>query len=155
VSKTAEITGIWHRHEAGLLAVVSVVVIAGSVIGGRAFFRIRETTNFGSARCYTVSSYGQGKPSTGTTITAGGRTGSAAQGESALSVCAMLWRQGFLNHGTGMLHPSAAVADAAEQPVPALAACTLPDGTAGIFPEVGPFTCGKLGLASPPTRPAQ
>ena len=140
---------LWHRHEAALLAVLSVIVVAGSVAGGAAFFKTGEATNHGSARCYTVLSVGNGTSFMGTTIVAPGQFGSPEQVESALSGCAALWRQGFLIPGSTFRHLSQAGQDSGTRRIPTLVACTLPDGTAAIFPTEGPFTCGKLGLASP------
>ena len=148
------VASLWNRHEAVFLAVLSVAVIAGSVVGGAAFLKTREATDRGSARCYTVLSVGSGPTFTGTTIAAPGRPGSADQVQSALAGCTALWRQGFLVHGSTVRHPPQAVQSARAEPVPTLVACTLPDGTAAIFPTKGPFTCGKLGLASSPNQPA-
>jgi hypothetical protein len=148
------LASLWNRHEAAFLAALSVVVIAGSVVGGAAFFKTRDAVDRGSARCYTVMSVGSGTNFTGTTIAAPGRLGSAEQVQSALAGCAALWRQGFLTHGATVQHPPQAVENAGAGHVPKLVACTLPDGTAAIFPTQGAFACGKLGLASPPNRAA-
>ena len=154
VSKARPLVSLWNRHEAAFLAVLSVVLVAGSVVGSAAFFKTRQATDRGSARCYTVRSIGNGTTFTGTTIAAPGQFGSAQQVQSALSRCAALWRQGFLSHGSTVQHPSPAVQSAGAEQIPMLVACTLPDGTAAIFPTEGPFTCGKLGLASPPSHSA-
>ncbi|HKN49773.1 MAG TPA: hypothetical protein VJ010_06055 [Actinomycetota bacterium] len=138
---------MWHRHEAALLAVLSVIVIAGSVVGGAAFFKTGEATNHGSARCYTVLSVGSGTSFMGTTIVAPGQVGSPEQVQSAIAGCASLWRQGFLTAGSMIRHPPQAGQNSGT--IPPLVACTLPDGTAAVFPAEGPFTCGRLGLASP------
>jgi hypothetical protein len=148
------LASLWNRHEAGFLAVLSVAVIAGCVVGGTAFFKTRDAIDRGSARCYTVLSVGSGTNFTGTTIAAPGRLGSAEQVQSALGGCAALWRQGFLIQGATVQHSPHGVQNAGAGRVPELVACTLPDGTAAIFPTEGAFTCGKLGLASPPSRTA-
>ena len=140
---------LWNRHEAALLAVLSVIVVAGSVVGGAAFFKTGEATDRGSARCYTVLNVGSGTSFTGTTIAATGQFGSAEQVQSALAECTALWRQGFLVPGSTIRHPPQGEPSAGTRPVPTLVACTLPGGTAAIFPTEGPFTCGRLGLASP------
>jgi len=150
----AALASLWNRHEAVFLAVLSVAVIAGCFVGGAAFFKTREAIDRGSARCYTVPSVGSGTNFTGTTIAAPGRLGSAEQVQSALAGCAALWRQGFLTHGATVQHSPQRAQSAGAGHVPTLVACTLPDGTAAIFPTEGAFTCGKLGLASPPGRPA-
>jgi hypothetical protein len=148
------LASLWNRHEAAFLAALSVVVIAGCVVRGAAFFRTREAIDRGSARCYTAMTLGSGTNFTGTTIVAPGRLGSADQVQSALAGCAALWRQGFLTRGATVQHPAPGVQSAGVGHVPGLVACTLPDGTAAVFPTEGAFTCGKLGLASPPSRPA-
>ena len=140
---------LWNRHEASLLAVLSVIVVTGSVVGGAAFFKTGEATDHGSARCYTVASVGKGRSFTGTTIAATGRVGSAEQVQSALAKCTALWRQGFLVPGSTIRRPPQGKPSGETGPDPTLVACTLPDGTAAIFPTEGPFTCGRLGLASP------
>ena len=91
---------LWNRHEASLLAVLSVIVVTGSVVGGAAFFKTGEATNHGSARCYTVLSVGSGTSFMGTTIVAPGQVGSPEQVQSAMAGCASLWRQGFLTAGS-------------------------------------------------------
>jgi hypothetical protein len=154
VSTAEPVASLWNRHEATLLAALGVLLVAGSVLGGAAFFKTQEATERGSARCYTVLRVGTGTTFTGTTIAAPGRLGSAEEVRSALSGCAALWRQGFLTHGSAIRHPPQGLPGAAGVPVPALVACTLPDGMAAVFPTEGPFTCGKLGLASAPGKPA-
>jgi len=149
VSVAGPVASLWNRHEAALLAVLSVVVVAGSVVGGAAFFKTGEATDHGSARCYTVLSVGSGRSFTGTTIAAMGPAGSAEQVQSALAECTALWRQGFLVPGSTIRRRPQGGTSRGARPVPTLVACTLPDGTAAIFPTEGPFTCGRLGLASP------
>jgi hypothetical protein len=149
VSVARPVTSLWNRHEAGLLAVLSLIVVGGSVVGGAAFFKTGEATDHGSARCYTVLSVGSGTSFTGTTIAATGRIGSAEQVRSALAGCTALWRQGFLVPGSRVRRPPQGEPSAGTGQVPTLVACTLADGTAAIFPTEGPFTCGRLGLASP------
>jgi hypothetical protein len=148
------IVSLWNRYEAVFLAVLSVVVVVSCFVGGAAFFKTREATDRGSARCYTVLDIGSGTTFMGTTIAAPGQSGSAEQVQSALLGCTALWRQGFLKHGSTVRRPPPEVQSAEDEHVPKLVACTLPDGTAGVFPTEGPFTCGKLGLASPPSRSA-
>ena len=149
MSVAGPVASLWDRHEAALLAVLSVIVIAGSVVGGAAFFKTGEATNHGSARCYTVLSVGSGTSFMGTTIVAPGQFGSPEQVQSALSGCEALWRQGFLVPGSTVRNPPQEGQNSGTRQIPTLVACTLPDGTAAIFPTEGPFTCGKLGLASP------
>ena len=149
MSVPGPVTSLWNRHEAALLAVLSLIVVGGSVVGGAAFFKTGEATDRGSARCYTVLSVGSGASFTGTTIAATGRIGSAEQVQSALAGCTALWRQGFLGPGSTVRRPPQGEPGSGTGHVPTLVACTLSDGTAAIFPTEGPFTCGRLGLASP------
>jgi len=149
VSVARPVTSLWNRHEAALLAVLSLIVVCGSVVGGAAFFKTGEATDHGSARCYTVLSVGSGRSFTGTTIAATGRIGSAEQVQSVLAGCTALWRQGFLAPGSTVRRPPQGEPGTGTAHVPTLVACTLSDGTAAIFPTEGPFTCGRLGLASP------
>jgi hypothetical protein len=152
VSAAGPSPSLWNRHEASLLAVLSVIVVTGSVVGGAAFFKTGDATDHGSARCYTVPNVGKGRSFTGTTIAATGRVGSAEQVQSALAECTALWRQGFLVPGSAIRRPPQGEPSGETGPVPTLVACTLPDGTAAIFPTEGPFTCGRLGLASPQSQ---
>jgi hypothetical protein len=151
VNRDSRAASLWNRHEPAILAALSVLVAAGSFIGVALFFRTTEPTNRGSARCYTVLSVGSGETFTGTTIAAAGRFGSAEQVQSALTGCADLWREGFLSYGSTMQHPAPSVQGAALEHVPKMVACTLRDRTVGVFPTEGLFTCGKLGLGSPPS----
>ena len=148
------LASLWNRHEAAFLAVLSVLLVAGSLVGGATFFKTRDAIDRGSARCYTALSVGSGTNFMGTTIAAPGRLGSAEQVQSALARCAALWRQGFLTHGATVQRPPQGAQNAGAGPVPKLVACTRPDGTAASFPTEGAFMCGKLGLASPPSRAA-
>jgi hypothetical protein len=152
VNVAGPVTSLWNRHEAALLAVLSLIVVGGSVVGGAAFFKTGEATDHGSARCYTVLSVGNGASFTGTTIADTGRIGTEKQVQSALAGCTALWRQGFLAPGSAIRRPPQGEPRAGTGQVPTLVACTLPDGTAAIFPTEGPFTCGRLRLASPQSQ---
>jgi hypothetical protein len=62
----------------------------------------------------------------------------------ALASCAAFWRAGILQAGSSepIVHPGGSV-----YAVPALVGCTLPDGSAAIFPG-DPETCAQQGLAA-------
>jgi hypothetical protein len=80
-----------------------------------------------------------------TTVAVAGRPGSHAQVRDALGLCAALYRQGFLRVGGQGIDSRAD--GRADHMVPRLVVCTMPDGTAAVFPG-GEATCDKLGLPS-------
>jgi hypothetical protein len=107
-----------------------------------AYVQSQPVTVKTTARCYTVDSLAAGTNFFGTTIANAGRPGTTAQVNDALSVCAALWRQGCLKHGARTaLRPG----PNEHRPVPTLVACTLPNGTAAVFPGRR-GTCARLGL---------
>jgi hypothetical protein len=130
----------WRRP--GLVSVAAVTVALGAT-AGLTYSHFQPVTNTTTARCYTV-------PSTAgdehfTTIAAAGQPGSPGRVGHARSVCASLWRHGFLSTGASGINrppPDSTVT----YPVPALVVCTMPDGTAAVLPG-NAGTCGKLGLA--------
>jgi hypothetical protein len=137
-----------HHHRrwphAALVGALGAAVLVTSAAVAIAYVQSEPVTVKTTARCYTVDSLAGGTNFSGTTIAHAGRPDTTAQVNHALSVCAALWRQGFLKHG----------ARTALQPgpnehhrVPPLAACTLPNGTAAVFPG-RQDTCARLGLPS-------
>ena len=139
----------WTR--APVIVPVVVAIVLSTAAASVAFLRFQPVTDKSTARCYTVASLGGGDRFSGTTISPAGTPGSAAQVDNALGVCADLWRQGFLRLGTTSIQRPA---PNTTNEVPSLVACTLSNGTAGVFPgDAG--TCAKLGLplASRPGTP--
>jgi len=126
-----------------LLAGAAAVVI-GTSAGAIAYVQQSQpVANKGEARCYTVASLAGGDNFHGTTIAAAGTPGSRAQVNLAVSVCAALWRQGFLQPGAaGIARPRGTTG---RHRVPPLIACVMPDGTAAVFPGDS-RTCANLGL---------
>ena len=130
----------WRRP--GFIAVTSGVIVLGST-AAVTFAHEQAVTNRSEARCYTVASTAGHDHFV--TIAAAGQPGSRARVDHAVSVCGALWRQGFLSTGASGINrtPDSSVT----HPVPALVVCTMPDGTAGVFPGHA-RTCAKLGLAT-------
>ncbi|HEY7145210.1 MAG TPA: hypothetical protein VH637_13275 [Streptosporangiaceae bacterium] len=127
----------WRRP--GLIGAASAVIVLGSTAAVM-FAQDQPVTNKSGARCYTVAS--TTGPGHYTTAVAAGPAGRVSL-EHAWQVCRALWRQGFLSTGaSGITSPPAGPGN---YPVPALVVCTMPDGTAAVFPG-GPGTCAKLGL---------
>ena len=125
----------WFAAAAG-----GVVILATSA--AVTYAHDQAITNKTDARCYTVAS--TAGPDHFTTVAAPGVPGSPGRVDHARSVCADLWRQGFLSAGApGITRPANS---SASHRVPALVVCTMPNGTAAVFP--GPAgTCAKLGMA--------
>jgi hypothetical protein len=130
----------WRRP--GFIAVTSGVIVLGST-AAVTYAHEQAITNRSEARCYTVASTAGDDHFT--TIATAGQPGSQARVEHAVADCGALWRQGFLRTGASGIDrtPDRSVT----YPVPALVVCTMPDGTAAVFP--GPaHTCARLGLAA-------
>jgi hypothetical protein len=101
----------------------------------------QAVTDKSFARCYTVASLSTSRY---TTIAQAGTPGQPQpQIDNALSVCADLFRQGYLTPGGPGTnpHPDGKF----DHPVPRLVECTMADGTAAVFPG-GPGTCASVGL---------
>jgi hypothetical protein len=136
-----------YRRRPLLIAASAAVVAAGTSAAAYAYVQHSQpVTDKSEARCYTVAGLSAG-PESFTTIAEPAMAGSPrpAQVGNALSVCAALWRQGFLHPGPQGARGPATPDPAGTSPVPPLAACVLPDGTAGVFPGTS-SVCAALGL---------
>lgn len=136
-----------HRRRPLLIAASAVVVAASTSAGAYAYVQHSQpVTDKNQARCYTVASLSAG-PESFTTIAQATPAESSRRAEvdNALSVCAALWRQGVLHPSRQGAHGPATPNPAGASPVPPLAACVLPDGTAAVFPGTH-ATCATLGL---------
>lgn len=132
---------------------LAVAVVAGGG-GAVAYSQLGSApvTDHSSARCYTQAHYQPGHDFPGTTIavpdysSSDGKITRANGVQDALSSCADLFRQGFLQVGSSHVpaidHPGPAM----DLSVPALVECVLPDGTAAVFPGSTEL-CAHLGLA--------
>jgi hypothetical protein len=141
-----------RQQRAPRLAIVAgaaVVVMAGTGAGAAVYLQAQPVTNKTEARCYAAASLAGGSHFPGTTIAAAGAPGSRGQVDNALSVCAALWRQGILTPGHG---PGSASGGMGRHRVPPLVACTMPDGTAAVFPVEPAPAPGSACLASRASR---
>jgi hypothetical protein len=129
-----------RRRSPAVVTAVLLAVVLSTGAAAAAIAAFQPVTNKAQARCYTVADLAGGRY---TTIATPGRTGSSAQVRDTLTVCAALFRQGFLSVGGRGID---AHADGrADHRVPVLVVCTMPDGTASVFPGDA-ATCAKLGL---------
>jgi hypothetical protein len=116
-----------------------LVVAGGGTAAAIAYFGSTPVTDRTSARCYSAISTDFGSEFPGTTIAAAQASdGSGGQVVAPIEACAAAWRVGI---------PQGIPPNKANPPypVPNLAGCVLPDGSAAVFP--GPAdTCQRLGL---------
>jgi hypothetical protein len=138
-----------NRRRPLLIAASAAAVAVGTSAGAYAYVQHSEpVTDRSGARCYTVASLSAG-PESFTTIAEATVVGSLrpAQVNNALGVCAAMWRQGILHPGPQGARSPATPDSAGSSPVPPLAACVLPNGTAAVFPGTRSI-CATLGLPS-------
>ena len=133
---------LWRRSSVAL--VLAAVTAAGGVgvAAAAAYAHYEKVSNINTAHCYSLPQLGDN----GTTIAVLNTATGSSQVVDALCTCGMLWRDGFLSPGVSSivhLTPTTTV-----HPVPNLVVCTMPDGTAGVFPGTA-STCSNLGLAEP------
>jgi len=137
-----------RRNVTGGLVVALIVATGGGTAAAYAYLHPRAVTDKGSARCYSEAVYVPGAKFAGTTVASAVGGGNNGTIQDALDTCASLWQVGGLRAGAARGTGPVAGATYA---VPALVGCTLPGGTAAVFPGP-PDTCDQLGLApeSPP-----
>jgi hypothetical protein len=130
----------WQRPWFAAMTGGAVLLGTGAAM---TYVHLQAVTNKTDARCYTAAS--TAGPDQYTTIAAPGEPGSPGRVEHARSVCADLWRQGFLSAGaSGISRPRNS---SVSHRVPALVVCTMSNGTAAVFPgQAG--TCARLGMAT-------
>ena len=135
-----------RRRRPGLIAGAGAVVVLCTSAAAVVYVQgTQPVTDKAQARCYTVASLAGGDSFHGTTIGEAARPGSAAAVDDALSVCAALFRQGFLQPGAAGVSPPGPGVGKPGHRVPPLITCVMPDGTAAVFPG-GTGTCQRLGL---------
>jgi hypothetical protein len=135
----------WRRSSIAFVLTLATTAGGVGVAAAAIYVHYASVTNTSTAHCYSLAQVGDN----GAAIAAVGAPESNAQVTDALGVCQMLWRDGFLTPGvTHAVHVTVATT---VHSVPGLVVCTMPDGTAGVFPGTT-STCAKLGLAEP--RPA-
>jgi len=126
------------RYRTTRNVLIAAVAIAALTAGAIAVTRSFQDTIDNSFSCYQHASLDSHvQPVAG----AGDSTDDPGD---PLELCAQVWHDGFFEPGGP---PPAGEGDS---DVPELIACTLPDGTAGVFPREGHPAqgfCGALGLA--------
>lgn len=129
----------WRLGRPGVVIGVSIGIAVAGGAAAAAYVSYQPVTHRTTAHCYSLPSLAGNN---GTTVVAAGAPGSQAQVTDALATCTMLWRDGFLVQGAPeIVHVTQPTT---VHPVPHLAVCTMPDGSAGVFPDGR--TCAQLGL---------
>lgn len=121
------------------------VALLLSASGATAYLLGKPATVRDTIRCYTVDSLEGGDHFRGATLTAASTDDARIDvATDAVGRCADLWREGFLRVGASNAQPPTD-GTGRDHPVPPLAACTLEDGVAAVFPGP-PDTCQRLDL---------
>lgn len=121
---------------------IILATVGGAAATAAVYVHFRPVTNTNYAHCYSFSKVGDN----GTAVAVAGKPGSDAQVTNAIGTCSMLWRDGFLANGVS--HVIRVTESTTIHPIPSLVVCTMPNGTAGVFPGTS-STCAKLGLPKP------
>jgi hypothetical protein len=130
---------IWWRTPAVLSGAVASVVLTAGV--GVAYVAFAPATDHSRVRCYSTAALGSGSSFKGSDISAASSDTNPTPTIAPVDACGAMWRAGIVQPDGGHGYDPAA----AEHSVPALVACVLKGGVAGVFPgDAG--TCAKLGL---------
>ena len=125
----------------GALVGVLVACGAGAVAAER--LTSQPVTNKSVVHCHSTDSLTGGRNYSGSDV-ASAASPSGTNPEDALQACRLLWSAGLLvpgaRHALSLPNPLSY-----DHPVPPLAVCRMPDGTAGVFPGASPV-CSRLGL---------
>ena len=133
----------WRRSS--LAIAFTLVTAAGGVgVAAAAYTHYQRVSNLTTAHCYSLPQLGDN----GTTIAVLNPSSGSSRVVDALGSCGMLWRDGFLSPGVSSIVRVTQTTTVHQ--VPSLVVCTMPDGTAGVFPGTA-VTCANLGLAEPDT----
>jgi hypothetical protein len=132
----------WRHSTVALLVGLSGVAGGVGVAAAAVYVHYENVSNITTAHCYSLPQLGDN----GTTIAVLNATTGSSQVVDALGTCGMLWRDGFLAPGVSQVVYVTEITTV--DPVPNLVVCTMPDGTAGVFPG-NSSTCSVLGLAQP------
>jgi hypothetical protein len=135
----------WHRSSVAIVLGLSGVAGGVGVATAAVYAHYEKVSNTNTAHCYSLAQLG----GNGTTVAAVGAPGSQAQVSDAIGTCAMLFRDGLLTLGVSQL--VYVTQPTTMHLVPNLVECTMPDGTAGVFPG-NSSTCSVLGLSQPRPR---
>lgn len=132
----------WRHSSVAILLGISGVAGGVGVAAAAVYVHYEEVSNITTAHCYSLPQLGDN----GTTIAVLNVTTGSSQVTDALGTCGMLWSDGSLAPGVSQM---VYVTDTTTvYPVPNLVVCTMPDGTAGVFPG-NSSTCSVLGLSQP------
>jgi hypothetical protein len=132
----------WRHSGVAILLGISGVAGGVGVAAAAVYVHYENVSNITTAHCYSLPQLGDN----GTTIAVLSGTTGISQVTDALGTCGMLFRDGFLTPGVSQLVPVTETTTV--HPVPNLVVCTMPDGTAGVFPGTS-STCSVLGLSQP------
>jgi hypothetical protein len=132
----------WRRSSVAIVLGISGMAGGVGVAAAAVYVHYKKVTNITTAHCYSLPRLGDN----GTTIAVLSATTGSSQVTDALGTCGMLWRDGFLAPGVSQIvHVTETTT---VHPVPNLVVCTMPNGTAGVFPGKA-STCSVLGLSQP------
>lgn len=132
----------WTRHSILAASLGAAVLVGGGTAAAYVTLRPAPVTDKSVVHCYAKASL-TGGPSVGTDIGMPGRAPDSGPVpiQHAVAACAAMWRSGVLPDSHKYAQSQVSYA------VPPLAGCTLPDGTAAVFPgRTG--TCARLGLSA-------
>ncbi len=126
------------RHPAVIAAVMTAIVLGTGAAA--AVITSGLVTDHASMRCYSAPRLATGYY---TTVARPARLATHAEIRHAKSLCAALFREGFLKLGARSTRPPRPLV---HHRVPALVVCVWNDGTAAVVPGRGAETCVRLGL---------
>ncbi|HEY8787558.1 MAG TPA: hypothetical protein VIM10_00275 [Actinopolymorphaceae bacterium] len=136
-----------RRRQRPLVAGLATALV-GTAIAAGSYVAFRQPTELRYAQCYSSVTADTDYRTTlaiGKAHRADDETPSPVEVTDAIGSCGNLWSQGILRKDVPMsAEPTPAPGSA---PVPPLVACTLPDGTVGVYPG-DESTCRTLGLPS-------
>ena len=144
VEKMVAVTPRRWRRSSVAIALTLVTAASGVGVAAAAYAHYQKVSNLETAHCYSLPQLGDN----GTTIAVLNPSTGSSQVVDALGSCGMLWRDGFLSPGVSSIVRVTQTTTVHQ--VPNLVVCTMPDGTAGVFPGSA-TTCANLGLAEPDT----
>ncbi len=126
----------WWRRRV-VVASIGLGTALATAAAMTAYVAFREPTERGVATCYGSASTGSDTVRVDVSVASPDGLGPAVI-EDAVELCTQAWRDGLLDAG---------VVDVpfGTQQVPDLVACTLPDGSVGVFPG-NAGTCQQLDL---------
>jgi hypothetical protein len=120
------------------------VLLIGGTAAAYVAFKPATVPVADQTRCYTKASLAGGDTNFfGTTVAQARSADGTRAAASAVEACSALWRQGLLRLGSKQV--GGPDTSGTTHPTPPLAACTLDNGVAAVFPG-DEQTCARLGL---------